>query len=98
MISQLIQNQKNILFLTLGENELGSSTFLFGKSPKNLLGNDSFFNYSFQTICDIMNNNKQYENILVELFKITNNKFSIEYVRIIINLLERNNSRINNKK
>ena len=98
MISQLINNQKNILFLTLGQNDLGSSKFLFGNLPKNLLGNDSFFNYSFQTICDIMNNNKQYENILVELFKITNNKFSIEYVRIIINLLERNNSRINYKK
>ena len=29
-----------------------------------------------------MNKDKQYENILVEIYKITNNKFTIEYVRI----------------
>ena len=48
----------------------------------SLLGKNSFFNYSFQTIYQIMNKDKQYENILVEIYKITNNKFTIEYVRI----------------
>jgi hypothetical protein len=82
MIYQLVQNQKNILFLTLGQNDLGSSKFIFDNSPGYLLGKNSFFNYSFQTIYQIMNKDKQYENILVEIYKITNNKFIIEYVRI----------------
>ena len=53
-IYPLIEAEKNLLFMTIGQKYLGSSNFLFGTNPNALLGNDSLFNYIFKAIKQIM--------------------------------------------
>ena len=86
ILSQLIDNEKNILFITFGERNLGVSNFIFGSNVNNdsFLGKDSFFNYTYQNIVASMDKSFPYDNILVEIYKITNEKFLLDYKQIII--------------
>lgn len=84
ILSALIENEKNITFITLGESNLGTTKFLFGPSHGNLLNSNSFFNYSIQTILQTMGNNFKYDNVLIEIYKIANEKFTVDYVRHFI--------------
>lgn len=84
ILSALIENEKNITFITLGESNLGTTKFLFGPSHGNLLNNNSFFNYSIQTILQTMSSNFKYDNVLIEIYKIANEKFTVDYVRHFI--------------
>ena len=81
-IYPLIEQEKNIIFLSIGKNNLNSSNFIFGNNQYNLLGNDSLFNHSFKTIKQIMKG-ISYDKILLELYKIVNDKFVIDFKEII---------------
>ena len=82
MLSNLIENEKNVLFITFGENNLGATKFFLGSNQGNLLNNESFFSFAYQTILQTMNKNYQYDNILIEIYKIANEKFIVDYVKI----------------
>ena len=81
-IYPLIEQEKNIIFLAIGKKQLNSSNFIFGSNHYNLLGNDSLFNHSFKTIKQIMKG-IHYDKILLELYKIVNDKFVIDFKEII---------------
>ena len=81
-IYPLIEQEKNIIFLSIGKKNLNSSNFIFGSNQYNLLGNDSLFNHSFKTIKQIMKG-IPYDKILLELYKIVNDKFEIDFKEII---------------
>ena len=81
-IYPLIEQEKNIIFLAIGKKQLNSSNFIFGSNQYNLLGNDSLFNHSFKTIKQIMKG-IHYDKILLELYKIVNDKFVIDFKEII---------------
>ena len=82
-IYPLIEAEKNLLFMTIGQKNLGN--FLFGSNQNTLLGNDSLFNYTFKAINQIMSKIK-YDKILLELYKIINDKFIIDFKEIISNI------------
>ena len=82
-IYPLIEAEKNLLFMTIGPKNLGN--FLFGSNQNVLLGNDSLFNYVFKAINQIMSKIK-YDKILLELYKIINDKFIIDFKEIISNI------------
>lgn len=82
MLANLIENEKNVLFITFGENNLGATKFFLGSNQGNLLNNESFFSFAYQTILQTMNKNYQYDNILIEIYKIANEKFIVDYVKI----------------
>ena len=101
-IYPLIEAEKNLLFMTIGQKYLGSSNFLFGTNPNALLGNDSLFNYIFKAIKQIMSKIK-YDKILLELYKIMNDKFVIDFKELIsdintISFIENINQHIKNKE
>lgn len=81
VITQLIKNERNLLFLTLGETGLGMTKFLFGHSTGNLINKDSYFNYAYQQILKDMKTYFPFDNILIEIYKISNEKFILDYVR-----------------
>ena len=81
-IYPLIEAEKNLVFMTIGQKNLGITNFLFGSNPNGLLGNDSLFNYIFKAIKQIMSKNK-YDKILLEIYKIINDKFIIDFKEII---------------
>ena len=81
-IYPLIEQEKNIIFLSIGKKNLNSSNFIFGNNQYNLLGNESLFNHSFKTIKQIMKG-ISYDKILLELYKIVNDKFVIDFKEII---------------
>ena len=82
IIYPLVETEKNILFMTVGQRGLGPSNFLFGTNQNVLLGYDSLFNYVFKAIKQIMMRIK-YDKILLELYKIINDKFIIDFKEII---------------
>ena len=81
-IYPLIEQEKNIIFLSIGKKNLKSSNFIFGSNQYNLLGTDSLFNYTFKTIRQIMKG-INYDKILLELYKIVNDKFVVDFKEII---------------
>ena len=81
-IYPLIEQEKNIIFLSIGKKNLNSSNFIFGNNKYNLLGTDSLFNYTFKTIKQIMKG-INYDKILFELYKIVNDKFVVDFKEII---------------
>ena len=81
-IYPLIEQEKNIIFLSIGKKNLASSNFIFGNNQYNLIGNDSLFNHSFKTIKQIMKG-ISYDKILLELYKIVNDKFVVDFKEII---------------
>ena len=81
-IYPLIEQEKNIIFLCIGKKNLDSSNFIFGNNQYNLLGNDSLFNHSFKTIKHIMKG-ISYDKILLELYKIVDDKFVVDFKEII---------------
>ena len=81
-IYPLIEAEKNLIFMTIGQKNLGLTNFLFGSNPNGLLGNDSLFNYVFKAIKQIMSRYK-YDKILLEIYKIINDKFIIDFKEII---------------
>ena len=100
-IYPLIEAEKNLLFMTVGQKNLGLSNFLFGTNQNALLGNDSVFNYVFKAIRQIMSRIK-YDKILLELYKIINDKFIIDFKEIISDIIntsfiENINQHIKNK-
>jgi len=100
-IYPLIEAEKNILFMTIGQRGLNLSNFLFGSNQNFLLGYDSLFNYVFKAIRQMMIRIK-YDKILLELYKIINDKFIIDFKEIFsdmdkISFLENINQHIQNK-
>ena len=81
-IYPLIEQEKNLLFLSIGKRDLISSNFIFGNNQNNLLGSDSLFNHSFKAIKQIMKR-ISYDKILLELYKIVNDKFVVDFKEII---------------
>ena len=81
-IYPLIEQEKNLLFLSIGKRDLISSNFIFGNNQNNLLGSDSLFNHSFKAIKQIMKR-ISYDKILLELYKIVNDKFIVDFKEII---------------
>ena len=84
-IYPLIEQEKNLLFLCIGKRNLISSNFIFGNNQNNILGSDSFFNHSFKAIKQIMKR-ISYDKILLELYKIVNDKFVVDFKEIINNI------------
>lgn len=82
MLENLIDNNKNVLFITFGENNLGATKFFLGSNQGNLLNNESFFSFAYQTILKTMSKNYQYDNFLIEIYKIANEKFIVDYVKL----------------
>lgn len=100
-IYPLIEAEKNITFMTIGQKGLNLSNFLFGSNQNFLLGYDSLFNYVFKAIKQMMIRIK-YDKILLELYKIINDKFVIDFKEIFsdvdkISFLENINQHIQNK-
>ena len=100
-IYPLIEAEKNITFMTIGQKGLSLSNFLFGSNQNFLLGYDSLFNYVFKAIKQMMIRIK-YDKILLELYKIINDKFVIDFKEIFSNIdkisfLENINQHIQNK-
>ena len=101
-IYPLIEAEKNLMFMTIGQKNLGLTNFLFGSNPNGLLGNDSLFNYVFKAIKQIMSRYK-YDKILLEIYKIINDKFIIDFKEIIsdnnnnTSFIENLNQHIKNK-
>lgn len=100
-IYPLIEAEKNITFMTIGQKGLNLSNFLFGSNQNFLLGYDSLFNYVFKAIKQMMIRIK-YDKILLELYKIINDKFVIDFKEIFSNIdkisfLENINQHIQNK-
>ena len=98
-IYPLIEAEKNLLFMTVGQKNLGN--FLFGSNQNSLIGNDSLFNYVFKAINQMMSRIK-YDKILLELYKIINDKFIIDFKEIISKIdntsfIENINQHIKNK-
>ena len=98
-IYPLIEAEKNLLFMTVGQKNLGN--FLFGSNQNSLIGNDSLFNYVFKAINQMMSRIK-YDKILLELYKIINGKFIIDFKEIISKIdntsfIENINQHIKNK-
>ena len=81
-IYPLIEQEKNLLFLTIGKRDLISSNFIFGNNQNNLLGSDSLFNHSFKAIKQIMKR-ISYDKILLELYKIVNDRYVVDFKEII---------------
>ena len=81
-IYPLIEQEKNLIFLSIGKKNLNSSNFIFGNNQYNLLGQDSLFNHSFKAIKQIMKR-ITYDKILLELYKIVNDKFVVDFKEII---------------
>lgn len=81
-IYPLIEAEKNLLFMSIGQKYLGTSNFSFGTNQNVLLGNDSLFNYVLNAIKKIMSGVK-YDKILLELYKIINDKYVIDFKEII---------------
>ena len=81
-IYPLIEQEKNLIFLSIGKKNLNSSNFIFGNNQYNLLGTDSLFNHSFKAIKQIMKR-ITYDKILLELHKIVNDKFVVDFKEII---------------
>ena len=81
-IYPLIEQEKNLLFLSIGKRDLIASNFIFGNNQNNLLGSDSLFNHSFKAIKQIMKR-ISYDKILLELYKIVNDKFVVDFKEII---------------
>ena len=81
-IYPLIEQEKNLIFLSIGKKNLNSSNFIFGNNQNNLLGQDSLFNHSFKAIKQIMKR-ITYDKILLELYKIVNDKFVVDFKEII---------------
>ena len=101
-IYPLIEAEKNLLFMTIGQKYLGLSDFSFGTNQNDLLGNDSLFNYVFKVIKQIMSRIK-YDKILLELYNIINDKFVVDFKEIIsdinkLSFLENINQHIKNKE
>ena len=100
-IYPLIEAEKNILFMTIGQKGLNLSNFLFGSNQNFLLGYDSLFNYVFKAIKQMMIRIK-YDKILLEVYKIINDKFIIDFKEIFsdidkISFLEKINQHIQHK-
>jgi hypothetical protein len=88
IISNQINNDKNICFLTFGEEKLGKqrinlgkTRFLFGNNLR--ITNDSFFKYMYDNIEKQLNQEYAYDNILIDIVKITGERFVLDYVHII---------------
>ena len=81
-IYHLIEQEKNLIFLSIGKKNLNSSNFIFGNNQYNFLGTDSLFNHSFKAIKQIMKR-ITYDKILLELYKIVNDKFVVDFKEII---------------
>ena len=101
-IYPLIEAEKNLLFMTIGQKNLSLSNFLFGTNQNFLLGQDSLFNYVFNAIKQMMSRIK-YDKILLELYKINNDKFIIDFKELISDIgkgsfLENLNQHIKNKE
>ena len=98
----LIEAEKNILFMSIGQKGLALSNFLFGTNQNFFLGYDSIFNYVFKAIKQIMIRIK-YDKILLELYKIINDKFIIDFKQIFsdmdkLSFLEKINQQVKNKE
>ena len=100
-IYPLIEAEKNLVFMAIGQKNLGKSNFLFGTNQSMLLGYDSLFNYAFKALKEIMSKIK-YDKILFELYKITNDKFIIDFKEITdldkLSILENINKHIKKKE
>ena len=81
-IYPLIEQEKNIIFLGIGQRGLNSSSFIFGNNSNALLGYDSLFYNIFKTIKEIMKI-ITYDKILLELYKIVDDKFVLDFKEII---------------
>jgi hypothetical protein len=93
-IYPLIEQEKNLLFLCIGKRNLISSNFIFGNNQNNILGSDSLFNHSFKAIKEIMKR-ISYDKILLELYKIVNDKFVVDFKEIINDINNISNDIIN---
>ena len=96
-IYPLIEQEKNLLFLSIGKRNLISSNFIFGNNQNNLLGSDSLFNHSFKAIKQIMKR-ISYDKILLELYKIVNDKFVVDFKEIINDINNLSYENINKQK
>lgn len=68
--------------MIIGQRGLSTSNFLFGSNQNFFFGYNSLFNYIFKAIKQIVIRIKYYK-ILVELCKIINDKFSIDFKEIL---------------
>lgn len=73
-IEKNIKQEKNISFFSF-ENRLFKGNFLFGET--NTFTNESFFYHSFNLIISLLEN--KYDTIVIDYFKVKDNKFLIDY-------------------
>jgi hypothetical protein len=83
--NMIASNEKNLCFLTFGEEKLGKfylktgkTKFLFGNPNK--IHSDSFFKHVFDIIQNILRQDFAFDNILIDIIKIANEKFILDYV------------------
>lgn len=74
LLSDNAKSEKNLTFVTFGEEKLGKTTFLLGKD--NYFEEESFLNFSF----NLLSQNIQYDSILVDFYQISLEKFVLDYV------------------
>jgi hypothetical protein len=87
IITNLIHNEKNLCFFTFGEEKLGKivilklgkTKFLFGNSNK--IFHDSFFRYTVDIIEKVLRKEFTFDNILIDIVKVANEKFVLDYVK-----------------
>ncbi len=51
---------------------------MFGSNHK--VTRDSFFKYTVDTILSVMNEEVPFDNILIDIFRVSNEKFTLDYV------------------
>jgi hypothetical protein len=57
---------------------------MFG--PNRKITHNSFFKQTYDIIAKILKNEFEYDNILIDAFKITNEKFVMDYVNNYFNI------------
>jgi hypothetical protein len=58
---------------------IGKTNFLLGSSCK--ISRDSFFRYITENIISLMSQEIVFDNILIDIFKVSNEKFILDYVK-----------------
>jgi hypothetical protein len=79
LVQNSVLNEKNLCFFTFGGEGLGKTRFLFGNGNK--IQSDSFFKYVYDILEKILKKEFTFDNILIDIIKISNERFVMDYVR-----------------
>ena len=60
------------------KNKIGKTKFLFGNNSR--ISTDSFFKHTYDIIENILRQEFLFDNILIDIVKISNEKFILDYV------------------